>query len=146
MVRKRRFIAAFITLLFISKNMFILLKGAYTKTVADEPLWDEKFTQKPLHTMYPFWTQISAFIVLFGILLPLVVGLGYVIVTFRDAIGLPSGPMPHAAILIWLLGPILAAVIYVPIRNRLSMFGYISWLKTFDEPRKDSNSRDHTSS
>lgn len=60
---------------------------------------------------------------------------GWVIVTIRDALGIPQTVLPIGPVITLIVGPLLIIFVYDPIRRRLAMNAYISWLKSFeDEP------------
>jgi hypothetical protein len=68
---------------------------------------------------------ISLFIVMISI--------GWVVVNIWDALGITPRPLPIGNIVIYIFGPLLAAIIYHPLRRRLAVFTYASWLKSFEE-------------
>jgi hypothetical protein len=59
--------------------------------------------------------------------------IGYIVVTIRDALGIRETPLPHSFIIIYIFGLLGAAFVYDPIRRRLAMYAYKSWLKSFED-------------
>ena len=60
----------------------------------------------------------------------------------RKAVGvlgiLPKIIIPILTTLIPTIAPLCVAVVYHPIRSRVAMYAYVSWLKSFEEPQKHS--------
>lgn len=71
-------------------------------------------------------------VLLIGLILSILV-VGYIVVSIRDALGIPKTVLPHANITIIVVTPILFMYVCDPVRRRLSMRSYVSWLKTFDD-------------
>jgi hypothetical protein len=67
------------------------------------------------------------------ILLLVIMCLGYIFVTIREALGFRATPSPHATVIVYVFGPICAMFVYEPIRKRLAIYAYISWLKSFED-------------
>jgi type III secretory pathway component EscR len=84
-------------------------------------------------TQYPFGAKTTGLIVFLIILILVMLGLGYIVVTIRDALGIRQTPLPTGSIVISVFGPICALYVYDPIRRRLAMYTYISWLKSFED-------------
>ena len=55
--------------------------------------------------------------------------------SLRSALGSRNMLSPHSSIMIYVFGPILTMFIMEPIRKRLAMYTYISWLKSFEQER-----------
>jgi hypothetical protein len=66
-------------------------------------------------------------------ILLVMVGMGSVIVATRDALGVPERPLPIGPFVVRVFGPVCGVLVYNPIRKRLAMYAYISWLKSFEE-------------
>ncbi|EFQ96978.1 hypothetical protein MGYG_00022 [Nannizzia gypsea CBS 118893] len=105
----------------------------------DPLFWNKKLTRRPELNKYPLLGNIVTALVT----LPLVAVTTYlasmIYVAIRDALGIPSGPSPHATVFIYIFGPICAIIAKSLVENRIAAFWYISWLKSLEEqplPRK----------
>ncbi len=99
---------------------------------ADASFWGRRLVRRPMLTQSIPAVTIAVFVLLVVLILVIMI-VGYIIVTIRDALGIRQTPLPHAAIITVIAGPILVIYVYDPIRRRLMMRTYISWLKTFDD-------------
>jgi hypothetical protein len=84
-------------------------------------------------TQHPFGAKTTGLIVFLIILLLVMLGLGHIAIAIRDALGIRQTPFSTASIVISVFGPICTSYVYDPIRRRLAMYTYISWLKSFED-------------
>jgi hypothetical protein len=53
-----------------------------------------------------------------------------------DVIGImPKRPVPMGPGLLYTIVPLCTVTVYHPIRRRMAMYAYVSWLKSFEEPQ-----------
>lgn len=104
-----------------------------TSLITDPSLWSQRLHRRPLLTQHPLSAKITGTIIFLTILLAVLLALGYLFVTVRDALGFRPGPSMHSFIIVWIFGPLCAMFIYDPIRRRIGMYTYIAWLKSFDD-------------
>lgn len=94
--------------------------------------------------MYPLWTQVLGVVACLLLLFGAIYVAGNGVFKLKEAGILPRGPSPVARVTLIAMFPILVLLMHT-IRSRLSMYGYITWLKTFDEPvqeqRRDDSAR-----
>lgn len=74
-----------------------------------------------------------AMIVFLIVLIIAVFVLGYIVVKIREALGIDGAAFFYFLIIILIVSPLLLLYVYDPIRRRLMIRSYISWLKTFDD-------------
>ncbi|KAI9772984.1 MAG: hypothetical protein M1840_008866 [Geoglossum simile] len=99
----------------------------------DASLWEKKLARRSMLTQHPFTAKMTGIFVLLIIIFAVMICVGYVIVTARDALGVPKTPLPIGSMVIYIFGSLCVALVYHPIRARLAMHAYISWLKSFEE-------------
>ena len=76
---------------------------------------------------------MTALIAMFTSLFIMMIGTGWAVVTIRDALGTSQRPLPIGSTVLRVFGPLLGVIIYHPLRRRLAVFAYASWLKSFEE-------------
>jgi hypothetical protein len=112
---------------------------------ADASLWGKKLVRRPILTQHPLAAKIIGIIVSLIVLFLVLLGIGYIVATTRDALGFHKPPLPYATMIIYVLVPILAVNVYNPIRSRLAMYTYSRWLKSFeDEDMQPQRRKDRT--
>lgn len=83
--------------------------------------------------MYPAWAQVLGALAFLFTLFIVLYGIGLGVYAMKTAGWLPKGfSLAHFVVI--MTCPFLVAFVFAPIRRRLSMFRYVRWLKTYDEP------------
>ncbi|KAK5652174.1 hypothetical protein OQA88_10817 [Cercophora sp. LCS_1] len=92
--------------------------------------------RRPMFTQHPTEAKLIALTVFMVVLIAVTLGGGWLFITVRDALGfVQRRPLPIGSTIVSLTGPLIAALIYSPIRKRVAMFSYKKWMKSFDEPQ-----------
>lgn len=100
----------------------------------ESSLWEGHMIKRPLYTMYPAWATVVSIIAWLVVFFIIVYIAGNIVLALRNAGWFPDGPFQLGRIVLVATYPFLVAFVVSPIRRRLSMFGYIAWLKSYDEP------------
>jgi hypothetical protein len=88
-----------------------------------------------MFTQHPPQAVATAMIIYLFSLIVLIFGTGSLQLAVLNALEVRLGrPSPVVPAVLHSMGPLIAIWVYHPIRRRVAMFSYISWLKSFEEP------------